>query len=186
LHQLFAKKRDRLAASLFLFIAHFVLFKLMEDRLSSHIQELFLQEGYTDCYLVELVITGKKIEVFVDADSSMDFAKCQRISRFLEAKLDETGWYGDDYILEVSSPGITRPLKFSRQYKKNIGRIIKVKMIEKDEIQGKIIESNEDSVTIEFEVKYKVGKKNVKETKQEIIPFSNVEKAVIQISFNQS
>src|SRR5690625_6104146 len=60
------------------------------------------------------------------SDSGMTLAKCQAFSRHIESYLDETLVLGEKYELDVSSPGLDRPLKLVRQYHNNIGRDLKV------------------------------------------------------------
>ena len=90
------------------------------------------EEEFQDCYLVEVKgPNGGKLEVFIDSDSSMTFQKCQKMSRYLEAQIEEAKWLGEKYTLEVSSPGVGNPLKLKRQYAKNIGRKMEVKKVKK-------------------------------------------------------
>ena len=104
--------------------------------LTARIEQLLAEKfstdaDFNDCFLVETKLgAGKLLEVFVDSDGPMDFKRCQRISRFLEADLDEHKWLGEEYTLEVSSPGIGRPLKFARQYVKNIGRTVEITLLD--------------------------------------------------------
>ncbi|HEY6951733.1 MAG TPA: ribosome maturation factor RimP [Bacteroidota bacterium] len=62
------------------------------------------------------------IQVFVDTDEGVTIAQCAEISRELGARLDSLGLIEEQYELEVSSPGVDKPLKLLRQYKKNVGR----------------------------------------------------------------
>lgn len=66
------------------------------------------------------------IRVLVDTDEGISIAQCAEISRDLGSALDEQNIINEPYELEVSSPGIEKPLKFLRQYRKNIGRKFKV------------------------------------------------------------
>ena len=127
--------------------------KLIEDK--------FQEEEFQDCFLVDINFSSKKLEVFIDSDTSITFKKCQRISRHLEAYLDESEDITQAYILEVSSPGIGRPLKFPRQYVKNIGRKMKVET-EEDRFKGRLQEADDDKITLEVEKTVKQGKKKTK------------------------
>ncbi len=66
------------------------------------------------------------IQVFVDTDEGITIALCAEINREVGAALDVQNVINEPYELEVSSPGIERPLKLLRQYKKNVGRKYKV------------------------------------------------------------
>ena len=110
----------------------------------------------SDLYLIECKIKSNKIEIFLDSDEGVSFLKCQKLSRWLEAIFDEKKSFGESYILDVSSAGVGSPLKFLRQYLKNIGRITKIKE----------------------------GKKNKKVTITEQIKFKDIIESRIKISFN--
>lgn len=157
---------------------------MIEQKIPELLEEKFQEPGFTDFFLVELKVgINNKVEVFVDSDSSVTFERCQKISRFLEAYIDEEGWLGEKYTLEVSSPGITRPLKFVRQYVKNIGRKVEVKTAEQ-KLTGKLIAANEETITIESDERVKVGKKKIKQKVQTEIPMAQIEKTIVKISFN--
>lgn len=157
---------------------------MIEQKIPELLEEKFQEPGFTDFFLVELKVgINNKVEVFVDSDSSVTFEKCQKISRFLEAYIDEEGWLGEKYTLEVSSPGITRPLKFVRQYVKNIGRKVEVKTGE-GKLTGKLIAANDDGIVLESDERVKVGKKKIKQKVQTEIPMAQIEKTVVKISFN--
>lgn len=66
------------------------------------------------------------IQVFVETDEGITIAQCGEISRELGARLDALNLLNEPYELEVSSPGVEKPLKLLRQYKKNVGRKFKI------------------------------------------------------------
>lgn len=157
----------------------------MEARIADLLEEKFKEPEFADCFLIDLnyIEKSNKLEVFVDSDSGVTFEKCQRISRYLESFLDEDLMLGDNYTLEVSSPGIGRPLKLPRQYRKNIGRDVEVTLKEGNVKKGKLVDVTDFAATLEELVVTKVGKKKKKELVQTIIPFEDIKKALIQISF---
>ena len=146
------------------------------------IEEKFQEEEFQDCFLVDINFSGKRLEVFIDSDTSITFKKCQRLSRHLEAYLDESQEITEAYILEVSSPGISRPLKFPRQYIKNIGRKIKIEM-EEERYKGRLILADEEKIDIEIEKTVKQGKKKTKVKETISIAYINIKKANIQAEF---
>jgi len=84
---------------------------------------------FTDCFLVELILhPNDKLEVFIECEGGVSFSHCKQVSRALEEVLDSEGWLGERYVLEVSSPGIGRPLKHHRQYDLNVGRKLKLQL----------------------------------------------------------
>ena len=83
-----------------------------------------------DGYVVEVNIRGERgssiVEVFVDTDKGITADQCARVNRHLSAELDRLNLISGRYRLEVSSPGLDRPLKLGRQFNKNIGRQLKI------------------------------------------------------------
>lgn len=132
-------------------------------------------------FIVDVVISSRqgprKVLVLLDGDSGVSIDHCANLSRELAAALDENNWIVDNYTLEVSTAGIDHPLKLVRQYVKNIGRRIKVKT--KDElVEGKLTEVVGDEKII---ITRETGKK--KETVTQEIPFSEIEKTLVMVSF---
>jgi ribosome maturation factor RimP len=81
--------------------------------------------------------------------------------------------------LEVTTPGVDQPLKLHRQYKKNIGREVKVQLKDKKIERGKLVEVTEESIYLEQEVKE--GKK--KELKKIPFQFLDIERTLVEVSF---
>ncbi len=155
--------------------------------IEQRIEELVLQqldhsdfEGY---FLLEVTMTpAKHLYVILDADSGVDLVACKKMSRFLEKHIDEGEWL-TNYEIEVSSPGLSRPLQVPRQYVKNIGRELEIVDEELVKTIGKLVEANEESATIEFEEVRKEGKKKIKEMIRKTYAYANIKRALIQVSF---
>lgn len=131
-------------------------------------------------FLVDLKIKPtNNIKIFLDGDNGVTIDAVSKINRSLYKQLEESGLFPDgDFSLEVSSAGIDEPLKFLRQYKKNIGRKVEITLAEEGKVlEGVLKEADENEVMIEETV----GKK--KEKKDTVIPFGNIKKTVVQISF---
>lgn len=157
---------------------------MITEQIEELLQEKFAEPEFADCFVVEVKLEGKKgLEVYVDSDSGITLEKCQRISRFLESHLDTNGWLGEDYSLDVSSPGISRPLKFARQYHRNIGRTLEVQLSAGESKTGVLKTVNPESIILEEEIKWKEGKKNMKGTVQTVISFEHIAKATVKLSF---
>jgi ribosome maturation factor RimP len=77
------------------------------------------------------------LRVYVDKDGGVTIDDCVTVSRALELKLDEADKIKDAYILEVSSPGLTRALKRENDFKNSIGRLVDIKFYKPQEIGGK-------------------------------------------------
>lgn len=152
--------------------------KLIE-KITSISEERFRDEDLNDCFIVDIIVNGSKIEVFIDSDPGVTFKQCQRLSRSIEAYLDESTIIGSKYILEVSSPGIDRPLKFKRQYPRNVGRKIELTKIDGTVITGKMTTVESNFITIEI-----AGKKKKEVTKVDV-PFDEIEKTKILVTFSK-
>lgn len=139
---------------------------------------------FNDTFLVECIITGQKIEIFLDSDEFVGFDKCKKLSRWLESIFDESKNFGDKYVLDVSSAGIGRPLKFLRQYAKNMGRIIDIKYSGDKRSKGTLVNVDGDTIYVEYETKVKEGKKNKKVLVTDEIKFEDIIESKIKISFN--
>jgi len=159
---------------------------LIEQKIAALLAEKFKEEDYVDFFIVEIKMhSNNKLEVFIDSDTSLPLSKCQKISRYLEYHIDENQWLGEKYIIEVSSPGISRPLTLVRQYQKNIGRKLAINFLE-DGIKkraGKLVAANETACFIEEKVVLKEGKKKIRTTEITEIPYNTIKKAVIKPAF---
>lgn len=133
-------------------------------------------------FVVEVLVSGhaaqKKIKVVLDGDQGITISDCAQISRELSAQLNELSEIPENYTLEVSTPGLDQPLKLKRQYKKNIGRELKIVRKDKTIIKGTLTELTEDTLDL---TEVKNGGK--KELKKVTVPFDNIDKAFVQISF---
>ena len=153
----------------------------MENSIINQITEKLesLIEGST-LFLVEFKVKPtNNIKIFLDGDNGVTIEAVSKINRALYKYIEENELFPNgDFSLEVSSPGVDEPLKFLRQYKKNIGRKVEVTLNEVEQpVEGTLKEATETEITIE-EV---IGKK--KEIKETVIPFNNIKKTVVQISF---
>lgn len=132
-------------------------------------------------FLVEIKIKPvNNIKVFVDGDAGISIEKCVQVNRALYKQIEETNFFnGADFSLEVSSPGLDEPLKLFRQYKKNIGRLVEVLLIDGTKTEGKLIEATEDGIIVE-ETK---GKNKKREIINHTFLFTNIKTTKIQIVF---
>ena len=145
--------------------------ELVEEKISDR-PELFLVE-------VKL-LPGNKLIIHVDGDEGISIQDCAAISRHVGFHLEEENTIEKAYNLEVSSPGVGEPLKLKRQYEKNIGRELSVKVTGGDIMEGKLLDINEQSITIEAKVKEKGKKAQLVETS---LDFNNIIETKVLISF---
>jgi ribosome maturation factor RimP len=167
----------------FLFVQTSIMNSEIETRIAQLLDEKYAtDEAFADCFTVEITLKpGQNLYVFADSDSGMTFEKCQKLSRHLEAHLDTNGWLGEQYVLEVSSPGIGRPLKFVRQYVRNIGRTVQVTLKDNTEQTGLLRAVEAEHIVIEQQVIEKEGNKKKKVTLEIPLTFENIEKTIVKI-----
>ncbi len=145
--------------------------ELVEEKISDR-PELFLVEVR--------MLPNNKLIIHVDGDEGISIQDCAAISRHVGFHLEEENTIVQAYNLEVSSPGVGEPLKLKRQYIKNIGREISVKLPEGEKKEGKLLSIDETGLLIEESVKEKGKKAYMKETH---IVFENITEVKVLISF---
>jgi ribosome maturation factor RimP len=157
----------------------------LTERISQLLQQKYASdEMFADCFTVEVELKpGNKLYIYADSDSGLSLEKCQKLSRFVEHQLDENLWLGETYGIEVSSPGIDRPLKFPRQYLKNIGRTLAIRTLDKTEHLAELKSADETQIVLTQIVVERDGKKKIKKEVETPIPYDLIEKAVVKLPF---
>ena len=134
-------------------------------------------------FLVDLTVTETlKVIVTLDGDNGVNLQDCIDISRVIDNNLDREE---QDYALEVASAGVSTPLKMARQYRKNIGRTLKVKTAT-ETIEAVLEHVSDESIVLSWTAREpkKIGKgKETVEHKREI-PYSDIKEAIVTIIFN--
>ncbi|MDO4296047.1 MAG: ribosome maturation factor RimP [bacterium] len=114
------------------------------------------------------------LRAYIDKEGGITVDDCEQISRQLGEWLDEEDFIQDSYILEVSSPGLGRPLKKEKDYKRSIGKDVEIRLYrareKQKEFTGMLKAYDEKSVTIEIE--------------GEEIQFEKTEIALIRLAFD--
>ena len=125
--------------------------------IEQHCTELvtpIIEENSFELVDVEYVKEGADyyLRVYADKEGGINIDDCVLISRALEAKLDEADKIKEAYILEVSSPGLTRPLKKEKDFERSIGKLVEVKLYKAinkaKEFEGVLEAYTEDTVTL--------------------------------------
>ena len=116
----------------------------------------------------------KIIEVFVDAEKNIDADNLAEISREINSIIEEQDIIQQAYRLDVSTPGVDRPLKFLKQFPKHINRNFEVTYKTKNEsrtITGKLLSVEREELTF------------LSDKKEILIEFKNITTAKVIISF---
>ena len=133
-------------------------------------------------FLIDLSISeANKIMVTLDGDNGVNLQDCIDVSRAIEHNLDREE---QDFSLEVASAGATTPLKNVRQYKKNIGRTLKVRTAE-GETEAPLTEANDEFIVLEWKAREpkQVGKGKETVQKRAEIRYEDIKEAVVVIIF---
>ncbi len=152
--------------------------------LKDKVQDL-LEEGLKEnpsLFLIDYKIhPDNSIEIIIDGDNGVKVEDCISISRSIEHNLDREE---EDFSLQVMSAGVSEPLKHVRQYKKNMGRKLKVKTGEKS-IEGELISATDDEITLTWKTREPkpVGKGKVTVTKEAVIAYKDIVEAKVMITF---
>ncbi len=151
--------------------------KTLEENIKEKIEEILQTEGYL---LVDFVFRGnpknRVIEVFVDGKDFLSANHCAylsgKINEYLISVLDED----INYRLDVSSPGLDRPLKFIEQFPKHLNKTFEVTYLSDSankKFEGKLLKVENDELLF-----------LVKNNEQKLVKFNDIKKAKIKISFS--
>ncbi len=128
--------------------------KTLADRIRALTDEVLTG---TDYFLVDLNVRGHKgtrvVEVYVDGDEDFGHDDLATISKEIGFLLDVEDVVEGSYNLEVSSPGIKRPLQVPRQYQKNVGRTLRVRHEydgDEDIDVGTLVRADDEEIEIEL------------------------------------
>ena len=151
-----------------------------KEKVNSALLECLLEKP--SIFLIDLIITDAfKVIVNLDGDNGVALQDCIDVSRFIDANLDREE---QDYSLEVASVGVGSPLKFVRQYKKNIGRTLIVKT-EAEIIEAELVDATDDFVILSWEAREpkKIGKGKETIQKELNLPYEKIKEAVVTVTF---
>ena len=122
-----------------------------------------------------------KIIVNLDGDNGVALQDCIDVSRAIENNLDREE---QDFSLEVASVGVGSPLKMVRQYKKNVGRTLIVKLATQT-IEAELVEANDNFIILSWEAREpkKIGKGKETVQKRQEIPYTEIKEAIVTVTF---
>ncbi len=122
----------------------------------------------------------KQIRILIDADEGLNINTCALVSRAVGEEIEAIALLDQAYVLEVSSPGVDYPLVSERQYKKNLGRNLKVTLADGSTVEGKLSGVEEAGLTLQVTKKEK-GKKATEEELR--LAFEQIKKSIVLVSF---
>lgn len=138
---------------------------------------------------VDIKVAGshRTVNVVVDlpegASGSVGLDVISAISTDLSAAMDAAPEDDDrPYSLEISSPGVSRPLTEPRHWRRNVGRMIEVKLVNGDLVLGRLQEVTDDGVRILPQLPVKKGMKP-KQGDPQLLPFGRISRGTVQVEF---
>jgi len=151
----------------------------LKDQVAEFITPALAQAGY---FLedVNIVSPGQHriVTVIVDGESALNLDQVTVASKLVSELLDDASFMGETpFTLEVTSPGIDRPLTLPRHFAKNVDRLLKVTKTDGTVVSGRILSNTDSDVTLTV-----TDKKEVKET---TISLADIKRAQVEIEFNR-
>jgi ribosome maturation factor RimP len=137
----------------------------------------FARAGYE---IEDVVIDSRtqppRITVIADGDTALDLDTVATLSRSASALLDDLDGLDDRYVLEVSSPGVERPLTTEKHFRRARGRKVELALSGGSQLTGRVGETRDGAVSLVV----RDGKKwAIRE-----IPLTDVAKAIVQVEFS--
>ena len=141
----------------------------LNEEISAAIRPIIEASGN---YLEELTITSagkvKILTVIVDSDTHLNLDQITSVTKEISEVIEALESLGESaFTLEVTSPGIDRPLTKPRHWRKNFDRLVKITMSSGQEIEGRIGEATETTVLVS----------------DQKVSFEDIKRAILEIEF---
>ena len=151
----------------------------LKDQISELVTPAVSDQGF---YLEDVHVATpgnhRIVTCIVDGDTSLNLDQVTSVSRVISELLDEAAFMGETpFTLEVTSPGVDRPLTQPRHFAKNVDRLLKIVKLDGSEVTGRILSNTNEAVTLTVTVK--------KETLEQTLPLADIKRAVVEIEFNR-
>ncbi len=156
------------------------------EKVESDIRKI-IADFNSDVFIVDIFLNRgpqSVLSILVDTDPGINIDECAKISRQLNRYFEEENPWNFPFRLEVSSPGVNRPLVLHRQYIKNIGRKLKVFLEEGGTVKGKLESVDEEKIVLRPAPKKKKKKGAPEEPETIEISFDMIKEAKVEISFD--
>ena len=151
----------------------------LKDQISELVTPAVSDQGF---YLEDVHVATpgnhRIVTCIVDGDVSLNLDQVTSVSRVISELLDEAAFMGETpFTLEVTSPGVDRPLTQPRHFAKNVDRLLKIIKIDGHEVTGRILSNTDHDVTLTVLIK--------KESTEQTVLLSDIKRAVVEIEFNR-
>ena len=151
----------------------------LKDQISELVTPAVSDQGF---YLEDVHVatpgSHRIVTCIVDGDASLNLDQVTSVSRVISELLDEAAFMGETpFTLEVTSPGVDRPLTQPRHFAKNVDRLLKVIKVDGAEVIGRILSNSDQDVTLSVSAK--------KEITEVVVLLEDIKRAVVEIEFNR-
>ena len=138
----------------------------------------FARAGYEiEDVVIDTRARPPRISVIADGDTALDLDTIAALSRSASALLDCLDGIRDRYVLEVSSPGVDRPLTSAKHFRRARGRKVELALSDGSQLTGRVGETREDTIALVV--------REGREWAVRQIPLVEIVKAVVQVEFSQ-
>jgi ribosome maturation factor RimP len=139
--------------------------------------EEFARAGYEiEDVLIDPRAHPPRITVIADGDTALDLDTVATLSRSASSLLDGLGGSADNYVLEVSSPGVERPLTSEKHFRRARGRKVELSLTDASQLTGRVGETRSDAVALVV--------RDGRDWAVREIPLADIVKAVVQVEFS--
>lgn len=152
-----------------------------KDKVAALLEEALAERP--ELFLIDLDINASnKIMVTLDGDNGVTLQDCIDVSRAIEHNLDREE---EDFSLEVASAGAASPLQQPRQYKKNVGRTVKITTKTGEVMEAELTDATDQAAVLEWTAREpkKIGKGKETVNKKAEVPYTDIKEAVVVIKF---
>ncbi|CQD11058.1 ribosome maturation factor [Mycobacterium lentiflavum] len=137
----------------------------------------FARAGYEiEDVVIDARVRPPRITVIADGDTALDLDTVATLSRSASALLDGLDGIGDSYVLEVSSPGVDRPLTNEKHFRRARGRKVELELADGSQLTGRVGQSRADAVALVV--------RDGRDWAVREIPLAEIAKAVVQVEFS--
>lgn len=154
---------------------------MFKQKVTDLLQEVLEEEA--NLFLISKEIkAGNKIVIVIDGDNGVTLSDCMKVSRHIEHNLDREE---EDFSLEVYSAGISEGITHIRQYKKNVGRKLEVIVEDSSKVEGTLVDADDEKIKLQWKAREPkpIGKGKVTVQKEREIPYKNIVKAKVMVTF---
>lgn len=124
---------------------------------------------------IEIRKTGNRqlVRIILDKDGGIAMDEVATATRAISDELDEVTELAAPFTLEVTSPGVDRPLTLPRHWRRNIGRLVRIELANSAPVEGRIIAATDAGVTLQ-----------IKQAQREFA-LTQISRAIVQVEFNR-